>query len=474
MKQVDVMLRRGKAGGFGMVLTSDSDGRAALSKLSGPAAESPLIRGDRIDSVNGVKTPTFKEAVEAVKACADTMKVCVTRDPAAPPLPSPDEVSGGSFGFLKFGAFLFVVLAILGGVLMKESTWDVLKALVPDLDAMEQASRPPPISFAEDGTVSDPYAMRARMLQDVEKMKLIRENQPDLAKILDGHEDGSFDTEAFQNFARDEKRRRDLHEKAKDALKRSEEDGSALDPDAFIEMGRQDADFMKRLKKEDARIHKIYKTRDTEGLQESLREQFMSEMRAKMPPPPPPPSTPYDDVGQVGMSFRILTDEGEEKDLYTLQADPTDDEKAFLALHMRCPACHAIAHQTEAALNKALAAQKKDDILSLLALETLQEMCGNQSLWTSGYGVQPTKRGENMLFGDGIPEDKDSFEGNQEVMLQTAHSSETGTRLKHYCEHLLLGADTNMEPEDIAAAVSSGTDLKSALCFAEGQPCADK
>ena len=52
--------------------------------------------------------------------------------------------------------------------------------------------------------------------------------------------------------------------------------------------------------------------------QEGEREKLMESM-------PPPPPTPYDEVpgAKVGMSMRILTDEGEEKDIYQVSVQQT-------------------------------------------------------------------------------------------------------------------------------------------------------
>ena len=136
-------------------------------------------------------------------------------------------------------------------------------------------------------------------------------------------------------------------------MKLNEEDGSAVDPAKWLAAARSDKEYMAKVKKESKETYEIFKKGDHEELQEMLR----SWKRARdppPPPPPPPPATPYDNVGQVDMSFRILTDEGEEKDLYMLKAERTDDERVMLPVHMRCDACQATSFQGALSLQHAL------------------------------------------------------------------------------------------------------------------------
>ena len=65
---------------------------------------------------------------------------------------------------------------------------------------------------------------------------------------------------------------------------------------------------------------------NVEVLQDYLRHQKRQD-EEQSAPPPPNPTTPYDDVGQVQMSMRILTDEGEEKDLFQLMPKESEEEK---------------------------------------------------------------------------------------------------------------------------------------------------
>lgn len=215
------------------------------------------------------------------------------------------------------------------------------------------------------------------------------------------------------------------------------------------------------------------------NVQEGEREKLMESM-------PPPPPTPYDEVpgAKVGMSMRILTDEGEEKDLYMLKAAETDDEKKFLPPHLRCGACQAVAYQGAVRIERALLRRKLDELVSIVATEAVQELCGNQSFWTGDYGLVPTKRGVNSLKGPGIPElpEGDSFEGDTSVMMQTMHSGQWGERMVNECLHHLEGGE--LDEVALAAIIADAmplTDqaggykavLQPKICFQPGQPCGE-
>lgn len=136
---------------------------------------------------------------------------------------------------------------------------------------------------------------------------------------------------------------------------------------------------------------------------------------AEPPPPPPPnPTTPYDDVGQVQMSMRILTDEGEEKDLYSIAPQDSEEEKWTMPPHLKCAACQASAHQGAIAVSKALHARYKDDLIGVTALEAMQDLCDNTQVWMTEYGLVPTKTGVNAITGPGISARQgELLDGNQ-------------------------------------------------------------
>ena len=156
---------------------------------------------------------------------------------------------------------------------------------------------------------------------------------------------------------------------------------------------------------------------------------------------PPPPKTPYDDIGQVQMSFRVLTDEGEEKDLYSLSAAQSEEEKWTLPPYLKCAACQASAYQGALAVTDALRKRYKEDLIGVTTLEAMQDLCSNAGKWTQDYGLVPTKSGVNAVTGPGITTRTDELlDGNMELMLQTQHSYELGRKLGEACKAMLIGA----------------------------------
>ena len=75
------------------------------------------------------------------------------------------------------------------------------------------------------------------------------------------------------------------------------------------------------------------------------------------------------------MSFRIRTDEGEERDLYSLRAKENEEERWSMPAHMRCAACQASAHQGALAVSAALKGMYKGDLVGVTALEAMQSLC---------------------------------------------------------------------------------------------------
>jgi hypothetical protein len=142
---------------------------------------------------------------------------------------------------------------------------------------------------------------------------------------------------------------------------------------------------------------------DVDALQTYLRYvKHTSEAQAA--PPPPNPETPYDGQENVAvqMSMRVLTDEGEEKDIYQITPEETDEEKWHMPSAMRCAACQAVSFQAASAVGARLAGRYKDELVGTVTLEALQDTCSDVQMWTSQYGVMPTAAGFNTFNGTGI------------------------------------------------------------------------
>ena len=164
---------------------------------------------------------------------------------------------------------------------------------------------------------------------------------------------------------------------------------------------------------------------DLERMQSLLRTSKRARDAAENPPPPPP-TTPFDAVGEVEMTFRVLTDSGEEKeralipaqrrlrrmrrgrvvlsinlaptltlalaldqDVYSLRPKDSEEEKWQMPTHMKCAACQASAHQGALALSRALSRRSPADPVGVSALEAMHSLCADHRLWTHEYCQLP-------------------------------------------------------------------------------------
>jgi len=298
-----------------------------------------------------------------------------------------------------------------------------------------------------DGSAVEPDVLRAAMRSDASMMATLREQDTDWASVIAGRPDGSYDVNKFQKVLR-----KNFLSYSRAMATKLKEDGTAEDPKAYLESALQDKKWVSQVKKmSDEALKEAILKGEPEALQYMLRDQKLrSEGKSPEKEAPPPPPTPYDDVGQVEMSFRILTDEGEEKDLYSLRAKQTEEEKWELPRHMWCSACEAVAHQGALAVSGALKAMYKGDLVGVTTLEAMQELC-QSGIFMQEYGVVPTKSGMNAFTGPGITEVGEGFEGDTGVMLQTAHSNEWGKKLQVACKEYLEGGEA--DEDELAAAV---------------------
>ena len=61
----------------------------------------------------------------------------------------------------------------------------------------------------------------------------------------------------------------------------------------------------------------------------------------------------------------------------------------------------AVAHQGSIAISQALSSMYKGDLVGVTTLEAIQELCSHDGVFTSAYGVVPTKSGVNAFRGPG-------------------------------------------------------------------------
>jgi len=262
------------------------------------------------------------------------------------------------------------------------------------------------------------------------------------------------------------------------------EDGSAADPAAYLAALKSNKDgrkWLRSIESFDAGVHQAIDSGDTDALQGYLR--YLHKRKTEPEPlPPPNPTTPYDDMAQVDMSMRILTDEGVEKDLFSIRPKEVEEEKWMMPLHLRCPACEAAAYQGALAIRTALAKRHHDDLVGVTTIEALQELCAAEGKWSQDYGLVPSSSGINQIEGPGVTKHAGSLQGNTEVMVQQMHSGQWGARLATACSRHLLGVDAPEEDElaalvlELVAAGASDEELtgrfRSMLCEQPSQPCA--
>ena len=462
-------------GGFGIAV-EDRNGEAWIGYTVDPAKEADVVRkGDKITHVGGKGPLGTKEVCEALKAAPEkaTMKIVRGEKP-------PRQKTTFVGAMLSFSTVMLIgavgwqalelppastVVREMDTALGMEGAWSQqfdgvvasmqktydeamakMDAATQNAEAAAAASRKeaapakqqpsgPALTLngvtyrlLPDGSTDDVKGLRRSMRADKGFMDSLRENDAGWARIVAGGADGSFDEEAFQ-----ERLRKNFGEYEKAQAFKLNEDGSPVDPAKYLAAARKEKKWLKMIKTLPEEDQKAILGGDTEKLSEMLRHAKRKQNGETMPEPPPPPPnpvTPYDDVGDVGMSFRILTDEGEEKDLYSLAPKQSDEEKHILPPHLKCQACQASAHQGALAMAEALRTRYKEDLVSVTALDAMTSLCDNAGKWTADYGLQPGKKGVNLLQGPGITARRDeAMEGNQELMLQTAHSNDLGRQL---------------------------------------------
>lgn len=381
------------------------------------------------------------------------------------------------------GVAVVVLPALLAGV------WRVLPSL-EDLSffsvdhSQQQLQRAlNPRSVDDKGNAVDPHAFLKALRADPGQMAAVRAKRPDWAKIVDTD---PLDVEAFQAMMRTNYRGSRLQTLLAP-------DGAAKDVTTF-----RDDPIVTSWAKEDLSGYPeaqriLEKGTDTE-LQQMLRAMKSGVMPPSAPlsPEPPAPETPYDLMGEVMGNIAVQTDAGEIKDLYVLQPKVTEDETARVPPHMVCDACKGIAHQSVVALSAAHAGgelcdtSQKGKLLSThcetlagLSLETLETLCYNKTLWENSYGISAGRKGINLLIGPGIPAKTESFEGDEDVLMQRQHMHDIGIRLLDMCSVTLLGGEFGDE-DLIKAARAHGEDIDGAakaverlVCDGPGQPCGE-
>lgn len=337
-------------------------------------------------------------------------------------------------------------------------------------------------SVTEEGVPLDPDGMRNAMKADRETMSQLRQNKPEWAKIVLGNPDGTYNKVRFEQMIKENV----MGARQQESLALNE-DGTAKMPERYIaylkaEKGRK---FLKGVKKDAPEVYEKLMNDDVDALQGFLKQMRMQRDQEKlMEQMPPNPPTPYDDIGKVGMSMRILTDEGEEKDLYQLAADETEEEKWTMPPYLLCPACQAVTFQAAKTIATALEKKYNDELPGVVTIDALQSLCRDGVFWAHNYGVVPTKSGQNYIEGDGVakPEHGDLTDMG-DVMLAKMHKESWGGKIGMACERYVLGAE-DLDIDDFVRMSHEETKKKSdnygakafqeALCYQPEQICSMK
>uniref|UniRef100_A0A7S2J4X2 PDZ domain-containing protein n=1 Tax=Haptolina brevifila TaxID=156173 RepID=A0A7S2J4X2_9EUKA len=455
IETLELTAERGENGGFGMAIMPGPNGDAYVERVQDKAAEQGIVKaGDRITHVGGEGPFKCREACSKVRAAGKKVTLRVIRGEPPPP---PAKPFAWRTAVLVVG--ISVAMAAMGVLSMAELeaplNWPEGQELEGQpADGQAPVKRPAmqiggkPYYLEADGSAIDPDAIRSAIRSDQQMMASMRQDDTEWAAIIAGRPDGTYDINKFQK-----KMRKNFLTFQRAQATKLKEDGTAEDPVAYLEHALKDKKWVSSIKKMgDEQLKEALLKGEPEALQYMLKDAKMrAEGKAPEDTAPPPPPTPYDDMGQVEMSFRILTDEGEEKDLYSLRAKQTEEEKWELPRHMWCSACEAVAHQGALAVSAALKAMYKGDLVGVTSLEAMQDLCANGGVFTQEYGVVPTKSGMNAFRGPGITEIGEGFEGDTSVMLQTAHSNEWGKKLQVACKEYLEGSEA--DEDELAAAV---------------------
>merc|ERR1711871_1028371 len=98
--------------------------------------------------------------------------------------------------------------------------------------------------------------------------------------------------------------------------------------------------------------------------------------------------------------------------------------------YMQCPACQAVSFQAAKAVETAIKKKYNDELIGVVTIEALQDICHDVGFWSNNYGVVPTMNGENSIEGDGVKMDKKAdLQTTGEVMVAKAHSQQWGKRI---------------------------------------------
>ena len=512
-ERLTVTIAKDKSSGtYGIALAQTRLGSAVVTRLESAAEKAAVLEvNDRIVHVNEAGPLDYEGVVSALRKESSPVKLTIVRGEPPEPMQATSRTKAiGIFGLLwLIVAIAFADLDPFGFVQPASQTIptspeaDRTSARIPEQQQARSSGEPPREAASQqssarskrgsgtaidvggqrhevkaDGSAVDPDALRAAMRADKRMMRDLRTNKPEWATVISGFQDGSYDVKRFQKVLRENYKNQQLAHAAE-----LHDDGSAKDPVGYLELLKREKGrkWLKTVKEHSREMHDKVVDGDADALQEVLRatkrRRDEEESGASTPPPSNPP-TPYDTQEnlKVGMSMRILTDEGEEKDLYQVMPEETEEEKWHMPREMRCTACQAVAHQAAKAVHARHQRRHRDELVGIVTLEALQDICANTAMWTQEYGLMPTNLGINVYNGSGI-ELPDGAEFRDDVMISSQHSDKHGRSLGDVCKALVLSAEAPEEDEFASLSLSAGSEEEAVLkyrkfmCDGYEQPC---
>lgn len=260
VETIQVRCARGEGelrGRFGIVV-EDRKSSAWVRDTVDPAKAADLVRkGDRITHIDGVGPLNAKAVCEALKAAPAEIDITVVRGE------TPPRAGFSAVNAMSCCTLAVIVCAMSWTALDMPSAEQVLNQLEGHQSRQRLASegigqqamtngksRGPAMSvggrtirLAEDGSAEDPADLRAAMRADKGFMDTLRDKSPDWARIVAGRADGTFDVDAFQNLLR-----KNFKAYQTDAALKLNDDGTAVDPAAYLGAAKSNKKWMKMIK----------------------------------------------------------------------------------------------------------------------------------------------------------------------------------------------------------------------------------
>ena len=276
VETLEITCRRGEDGNFGIPIEDRGGDAWVGEQLQGMAMLSSLHAGDRITLIDGRKFGRgFNRARMALIAAGNEVILTVVRGETPPPArtrPLIGTTLGSTLGACSVAMMLLAIswraiidLPPANEVLARGSgaRASAARALVDPPPASKVLARGGGVvassassvsgrmtiiangrtfSIRDDGSADEPELLCAALRSDSAMMEKIRLNEPEWAALITSASDGPFDVAQFQRIMR----KNYANYQVSSALK-MHEDGSAVEPTAFLRNMRQQKEWQQWL-----------------------------------------------------------------------------------------------------------------------------------------------------------------------------------------------------------------------------------